>query len=474
MYRHTRDLPVALTLAFSLLSGCSSGPSSLVWDYPGRAVWAQHFTASNDDHVYDLALAGNDDVFVAGSYESADFDPGHGSLPHLAGKEAMVLRLARQDGRLQWGYGFRGVGETESTAIAFEQGGLYVAGVFEENIELDTLASGPTLDIPDSNGTDTFVVRCAQDGNGLAHIWSTSLNPEDSGRTDRPTALDMDGPTLLVAGSTQGGGDEQAFVAGLTADGGAEAQAPFIITTGNGDQRVLISDAVVTPRSATPSGLAIAGVFAYEMQDLGEGAQSYNGTDAPFVGWVSTDDLSELAFVNLETESGSADDGALAIASLGNDVVVGGYFEGDLDTGSQILETDAFTDGFVLRLGGDGTIRWAIPIWADVDESVTAVATTSSTVYIAGTFLGTLTIEGETAPGNNDGSTDGFVAALDAASGAVRWVRSFTGTDDDIPTALAASDSALYVGVNFETNLHVDDETFEADNIDFAIIRLQP
>lgn len=125
-----------------------------------------------------------------------------------------------------------------------------------------------------------------------------------------------------------------------------------------------------------------------------------------------------------------------------NMVLVGG-FKGTIDFGGGSF-TAMDVDPYIVALGPDGAHRWSRAYVSAGIQQVNAVATDKDgSVIVAGTFAGTMTIGAETLM--SAGGNDAFAAKLDKNGNAL-WARSFGGTSGDRALAVAVSSAGeVYV-----------------------------
>ena len=106
-------------------------------------------------------------------------------------------------------------------------------------------------------------------------------------------------------------------------------------------------------------------------------------------------------------------------------------------------ELGGMSDAFAAAFGPDGTLAWTTTLGSEAEDRGAAVAADGATVYVAGTTQGELgDLLVDTGPG---GGSDGFLAALDAASGEVLWVARFGSTGDEEVTGMTTTEDGLLV-----------------------------
>jgi hypothetical protein len=131
---------------------------------------------------------------------------------------------------------------------------------------------------------------------------------------------------------------------------------------------------------------------------------------------------------------------AIAVAvdrSDGDAVWVAGNFYDTIDFGGgHLLTSQGDVDLFVAKLDSAGNALYAASYGGGAADTagqrVAAISAANGRVAVAGYFKTALVID--TNAFLNAGDEDGFVAALDSATGAVQWAKSFGATSDDRAT----------------------------------------
>ena len=221
--------------------------------------------------------------------------------------------------------------------------------------------------------------------------------------------------------ASRGGFD--AFIARVLPDG-----TPRWVSTFGG-----VGDDTGVAVDAGPTGLLhLSGTYSDEI-NLGGGLQGgFGGRDA----FVATY-LGLGTFGWSVVFGGAGADAAAAVAGdADQNVYVGGSFEDAMTIEGELL-SGAAVEGFVASFDPTGAPRWSLSIGGDEDDAVTEVAVFGDAVYVTGSF------EGRAMFGDSElftrGQRDVFVARLDAASGAVQWVRPFGSVVNDVSVALSLS-----------------------------------
>jgi outer membrane protein assembly factor BamB len=144
---------------------------------------------------------------------------------------------------------------------------------------------------------------------------------------------------------------------------------------------------------------------------------------------------------------------ALAIGGPGRDTIHGVFAIGDdrVIAGSvwPVREGAApgwpGRQGYVARIGLDGELRWRVPLEADRGASAVDLAGHRDQVVVVGVTFGSLRIAGVPVA-FPAGELDCFVAALDAETGALRWIVPCGASDEGAARAVAVDeDGTIYV-----------------------------
>ncbi|HZU35789.1 MAG TPA: SBBP repeat-containing protein, partial [Gemmataceae bacterium] len=128
-----------------------------------------------------------------------------------------------------------------------------------------------------------------------------------------------------------------------------------------------------------------------------------------------------------------------------NVYVVGG-FGGTQTIGTTTLTSTGTWDGFVAKLGADGTLQWAknTAAGSGITEAVAIALDKNGNIYTTGRFAGTGTFGKYSL--TSQGGYDGFVTKLNS-SGTTLWARDLGTSGNDYTSSIAVDKSGnLYVG----------------------------
>lgn len=347
------------------------------------------------------------------------------------------------------------------------------------------------------SGTTTSSQTMTTCGSTAAPIGAPSVG---SGGTDAWCAPVSPDATLGVA--TRYGSDADDSFAGvtMTADGQdvyAVGQAVGLFAgarepTGG---QLGAGDALVT-RITSTGELRWARQFGSAAPDAATGVTTSKDGDAVVTGWTdgrtrgdtSGDVGGRDAWIARMDQSGgqrwmtqygtTGSDRALAVASGGDPrrgtetFIAAGATDGAAGTATNLGGTDAMVNAF----DASGRMRWSVQLGSAADDEASGVAVDGDTVYVVGTTAGeivggtrisltptarpdsgdrtsgpspTTTTPPTTTPPNTlpptGGGLDGFLAAIDLATGELRWVAQFGSTGDERVTGLTRTGTGLLV-----------------------------
>lgn len=318
----------------------------------------------------------------------------------------------------------RQVGTSEDDAlyaIARQGSSLYAAGTTKGR-----LPDAPT----DSAQGDGYIIKL--DTSGQVQ-WQKQLGTAGTDEW-RGIATDSSGNFYVVGftdgtfpGQTKAGGDSDAVIARIKADGSLDWLRQF----GSTGADFLVAVAVDS------SGAAYAAGSTYGPLP----GQTLRGSSDAFVVKFRADGTQESL-----TQFGSPKDDALtSIASDGQ----GGFYLGGWATDAVAAGQAALggRDAALYRFVPGSGVAWGIQLGSAADDELQALAVGSGgAVYIGGRTAGGFAGQAPL------GRIDGFVASVDGSSGSVRWTRQLGTLFEDeifglIPQAQGGVIAAGYVGL---------------------------
>ncbi|MBI4701132.1 MAG: SBBP repeat-containing protein, partial [Deltaproteobacteria bacterium] len=277
-----------------------------------------------------------------------------------------------------------------------------------------------------AGGADIFVAKLDPAG---SHLWGKRFG-DGSEQHGRDIAVDGAG-NVLVTGYFQGSID---FGGGLLTAGGWNVFVAKLDPTGAHlwSKRCTGGDELGWSVAADGAGnVLIAGEFVMTM-DCGGGPLVGAGGRDIFVAKLD----STGKHVWSKRFGDSAYQHALSIATDGSDnVLVTGFFEGNIDFGGGLLTSAGADDVFVAKLDKDGKHLWSKRFGDGSGQSADGVvADASGNVLLAGSFGGSVDFGG--GPLTSAGKSDIFVAKLDP-SGTHLWSKRFGNAGDQYAKSIA-------------------------------------
>jgi len=374
-------------------------------------------------------------VRIGGASPGVDAD---GESSTTAGPRSFAGAAAQLGMELSWSSFLGGSRDDTVYAVAVAEGGFPVVAGITRSTEFPTTLGAVQ---PDYAGSfDAFVAKFDYDGSSL--LWSTYLGGSDDDRawaieidsTDRPvvagvTASD-DFPVSPGAYDTVYGGEYDAYVALLAADGSAVVWASYYGGTGRewdvSGLALDASDRPVFSGSTRSEGLPTSGT-AYDgslggLQDGFVAALAADGSALVYGTYLGGEDFDAAEDVALDAADRPVVVGSASSAQF--PTTTGAFQEtpnGSQDAFVTQLAADASSLVFSSFLGGDGTDDAFSLVIDDADQIVVTGATTSSNFP---------TTAGVVSPAPVGGG-DVYVTRLAADGSAQLWGTYFGGTGSE-------------------------------------------
>jgi hypothetical protein len=304
----------------------------------GQVLWARHIAGSGNEVGYGVAVDGNGDVVVTGTFDQqADF--GGGVLSSAGLSDIFVAKYAGSDGHYLWARRFGGPNSDAGVALAVDStGNVTVTGSFQGSVDF---GGGPLSSV---GGRDIFVAQYA--GSDGRHLWSKRFGGTSD---DYGYGVAIDGQNhVTVIGSFQGqvdfgggalssAGQADIFVVQFTGAGGHRWSKRFGDTSADYGYSVTVDSL---------GYVTVTGGFIGTV-DFGSGPLTSVGYDI-FVAQFTGDGVSVWAkrFGGTLSQFGTA----VAAASNGQ-VAITGYFQDTIDFGTGGLTSLGGYDIFLSFLG---------------------------------------------------------------------------------------------------------------------------
>ena len=385
--------------------------------------------SGNDYADYiDRDAAGN--IYVAGRFSSTcDMDPGPGTFNLTAvGSSDIYVAKYTSGGAFIWAFRIGDAGSERSNSLDVDaSGNIYLTGIFSTTVDFDPGSGTATLISAGSN--DIFIAKYDSAGN---YTWALGLGGVSS---DIGEVVLNDGQGNLYLGGEFGSDsidiDPGAGSVILYNASSSSSQDPFIAkfdTAGN----LLWGKSFQGPNSDYVKGLAID---ANQRIVIG-GYYTNNLVVDPVAGIsILTNGTTDCYIVRL-TSTGAYDwsagfgglqsDLLTGIAVSGNDMIVTGNFQGNIDCDpgpdTVSLVTRGTVDIFISSLSSSGTLNWATSIGGPLSDNYSSIDVNSSgEILVTGVFRDSALFfpAGTGAYLQGAGDQDGFIAKYDNAGNLV-------------------------------------------------------
>jgi len=394
--------------------------------------WSKRFGDTQAEGADRVVVDHNDQVILSGTF-SGTVDFGGGPLKSPGYSDIYLVKLDA-DGAHSWSKHYNGYDYSFGNALAVDAAGnVLLAGYFFGSISFgknELVAAG---------GRDIFVTK----HNPAGELIYALPFGEFAGESDQLAyglAVDSFGNAIVVGGFLGelmfevgnilvSNGSEDIFIAKLDGNG----QPVFSKSFGDGERDTAHAVAV-----SASHRIAVVGSFKGQL-DLGAGNLNASlGEDAFFAVFSSTGQLlwsSSMPLVNGNHAR------ALDVAfDEKGDVIVVGYFEGQVAFGSESMTSAGQDDIFVAKLAADtGKVIWSRRFGDSASQRAHSVALDASgNIAVTGDFQGSVSFGPKQLTSVSD--RDVFVVKLDS-EGKQLWSRGYGGAGDQVGSSIASDSS---------------------------------
>ncbi len=436
----------------------SSGTATLAVTPPPGFLWARQLGGSNNDEAKCTAADAEGNVYLAGYFlGTADF--GITNMVSIGGPDIFLAKYDRW-GQLLWvrqagsASLFQNGGYSSDVAFgvaADAAGNVYITGSFAGTANFGgltlTKASGPALFLAKYNpaGDILWAVQSggsgSAQGNGLCvgpdgNVFVTGIFAGANTLSTNNLALTSPGSSNAVFVACFDGYGRAVWakrgVGNVKSQGRAIAAAPdgTIYVTGDFSGTVNFD------------GVEVAENAAYETGDIFVAAYEAGGN----VLWVST-----AGGFYADSGAGIASDG------VGNAYVTGS-FKGVAKFGEVTLSAGNAPEIFLAKYGHEGKVQWAKSAGGNSADYGTSVAVDSGgNAYVAGSFVGTVNFSGTNVLGY--GADDAFVAMYTAAGNLVWVLAAGSGGVDTAAGICAGPNGSVYLSGSFAGSIRLGNVT---------------
>ncbi|GAB3582078.1 T9SS type A sorting domain-containing protein [Hymenobacter daeguensis] len=322
----------------------------------GTFVWAQQLRGIYEEHVLGVAVAGGN-VYVAGDFSSPTVSCGTVSIANTGGtqrsSDGFLVKLADAGptGTCQWVQDIGGVSGDLATAVAASGSSVYVTGWFSDPI----LTVGSTR-LANAGVFDMYLAKFTDAGATATPVWAQRAGGPGA---ERPNALAVRGPAVYVGGDFQGNTATFGNTV-LTNAGYSDAFIARLTDAGSSasfdwaQRGGGARDETVTGLTATATGVYATGNFSSITAAFGAGTLTSSGSNTGFVTRV-LDQGTSAAFAWSQQTTGSGVCQPWAVCANGTSVYMAGSFSGTVRFGGSTATSVALYDVFVARLTDAGT-----------------------------------------------------------------------------------------------------------------------
>jgi hypothetical protein len=440
----------------------------------GEFVWVRSIGGENGENATTVALDGDDNIYVAGEFESTvDFDPGIGEFnltaPGVGTHENFILKLD-PDGNFIWAKSFGGEAHEANNEIKVDgDGNIYCAGFFEGTVDLDPGDGMLAYTAPGIGSS--FVIKLDTNGDLIWHYVTNGMTMPHGNSAYDVVISDLGEVTVTGHFAETVDFDFSADTHELTANGETDV---FILRLSADGEFVWVSsfggsgtDRCFQTRLDAFGHTYITGEFYDSFTlEVGDTEESYTSNGNADIFLAKLD--SEGDFSWMKTFGGPSVDGGRAVylCADGNLAITGRYqFMADFDPNDGVftLESISSTDGYVGKISPTGTLLW-VESFGDlgIDFGIDLKEDTEGNIYVSGAFNQSTDLD----PGDgfenvtSAGNYDGFLIKLSGIAGLT----------PQATTAMAVYPNPANNAVNIEFNESLYQSTIEIVNLSGKVV----
>jgi hypothetical protein len=456
----------------------------------GRAqapVWQSAMVvggANSNLAITATAPTASGDLYVAGGF-SGIVGLGNTTLISTGGIDGFVAKWSPATNDFTWAYRFGGSDIDQVTALALNNGHLYLAGTF-----FSPTASFGSVNLvnyggPNTVSTDAFVTRLTDLGTRATIDWAQQLGGPGQ---DAATTVVASGGSVYVGGSFASatasfGGLSLANSATGTATVPADGFVAKFTDAGTSASASWVRP-VAGPGAEYVNALALDGSSVYATGYFGGAAATFGSSSLTNASATANTFVAKLTDAGTSSSwqwalgaGGSSRDVGNALAVRGSRVYVAGTFSSDVMTlgaltianaGPSAVTTDAFLAA-VTDAGSTATWTWALPVGGTGSDQGTVLATTSAGgLYLAGTFASAAVAVGNTALTTT--TSGAMVTRLTDAgpTATVNWAQRGGATTNTDATCLANIGTRLFLAGSFQNTATFGSQTLASSSQGFA------
>ncbi len=400
-------------------------------ELPPAKGWARNYPGGHNDIAFDA----NQNIYVAGSGGTGDYDPGAGVADYETngGSDCVLLKFD-QYGNFQWMRGWGGTDNESCNAVDTDpSGNIYVSGTFRGTVDFD-----PTAGVDEYTALQdysAFISKYDGDGNYLwTRAWGYKGAPEY--RALGQDVVVGDASSIYVTGYYNGTVDfDPGPEEDLHTGPGNDLYLSKFNENGDFQWAITLGAASVIPediKTDTSGNIYIAGHYSSGNVDFDPDPVD---SDVHVAEWHQSSFLAkylpdgDYAWALTWGLSNQHDEAYGVCLDDNGNIYVTGYFEGtiDIDPGPGVYEVTVVgsQDAYLVKFAPAGILLWVLT-WGgggnDIGYSVENYGT--SDVYVSGGFWHTMDfdpdpVDEDIKPGS-DLNMLGFLSKFDT-SGDYQW-----------------------------------------------------
>lgn len=407
----------------------------------GEALWSQQIGAEQDDGANAIAVTTDDYVVVVGSFQGV-VTVGTTTLTSAGSSDVFVAKLSAATGVVAWIKRFGGTGNDGATAVAVDSSNdIYIGGSFRGSVDFGGGA------VAEAGNGDGFVVKLDSAG---SYVWGKYMAGPFG---DGVTGIDVHGTTVAAVGVYA----NSMTVNGTTLTNSGTQQGYLVQWGTNGSNGLVkgfpganntLPKAVALDSS---DNIIVAGVYNLSADFGGGTMTSTGGTDVFLVKYGPTG-----TFLFQKVLGGSSNDngGAVTVDASDNILLVGSFTGNIPFGGASPLNTNS-NNMVVAKYSLAGSYQWAQAFGTTTAQvsPTAASANASGDVVVAGYFCGNLQMGSQTlsSVGTCPVDTDIFSARLSRTDGSpITAARAGGGSSDAAYGVTQASDGRHFIAGSFK------------------------
>ncbi|MFT5823994.1 MAG: hypothetical protein ACI8ZM_005260 [Crocinitomix sp.] len=397
----------------------------------GELLWAVSIGGENDEGSTSMTLDADDNIFIAGSFESTvDFDPGVGvfnlTAPGDGSHENFILKLD-SDGNFLWAKSFGGeLNEANNEIKVDGDGNIYCAGFFEGTIDLDPGDS--ILEYTAPGIGSAFVIKLDENGDLIWHYVVNGITAAHGNSAYEVVISELGEVTLTGHFSETVDFDFSEETYNVTAVGGADV---FVLRLNSDGEFIWMNhfggsgiDRCFQAKLDTEGNTYVTGEFINSFTiTLPDGEETFTSHGSFDIFLAKLD--SEGNFLWMKIFGGlAADQGrAVYICADGNLAITGRFQSAaDFDPNEGVFELNSSSsiDGYVGKISPSGNLLWVESFGgSSIDFGIDIKEDADGSIYVCGAFIESADLNpgGGIQTVTSAGSYDGFLLKLSGTIG---------------------------------------------------------